>query len=307
MCSFRWSNNEYRYSPSEANSLAKTARESGIRVVRFTGGEPLLHDGIADVISAFSTEGLLTSLITNGAFLENRCDELVQAGLTQVIISLDGYDEDHDRFRATPGLFKAALMGVQAIQAKAPQIRIRVNTVVGPHNFRELPKIYDFLCSMRIESWSLIPLKGDDGAWKYVEKSDVEAAHALFVAHVSANETVRILGDGLNWMGRNAREIDEFFTRGKVMTPRVPCQVVQHLRYYIPGEGKYFVCNCIPHRVGAMELAQEWCTEALTNKGLGKVGNWLHENGPNSCMGCEPINAAFGEGRIDIEDDPLGF
>jgi hypothetical protein len=56
-----------------------------------------------------------------------------------------------------------------------------------------------------------------------------------------------------------------------------------------------------------MELAQEWGPEALTAAGLGKVGDWLHENGPKYCMGCEPINAAFGEGSINIDDDPLGF
>jgi len=91
------------------------------------------------------------------------------------------------------------------------------------------------------------------------------------------------------------------------MTPRVPCQVVQNVRYYVPSEGTYFVCNCVPHRIGSIELAQKWGPNALTAEGLGEIGDWLHKNGPKYCNGCEPINAALGEGIINIDDDPLGF
>jgi cytosylglucuronate decarboxylase len=307
MCSFKWSKDQYRFPISEAAQLAKSAAEIGIRVVRLTGGEPLLHEQIDEIISLFCRQDLLTSIITNGALLQEKSQLLANAGLTQVIVSLDGHREGHDRCRNSPGLFDAAVAGLRMVKREASHVKTRVNTVVGPHNFRLLPTIYDLLCEIGVESWSIIPLKDPNGAWKYVDRNQVESEYIRFREYVGRRPLVRILGYSLQWLGRNGTEINRYLEDLKVMTPRGRCQVVQTVRYYIPKEGKYYPCNCVPHRMSAMTLAQQWGPDSLSAAGLGAAGEWLRINGPGSCSGCEPVNAALGEGAIDLDADPLGF
>jgi cytosylglucuronate decarboxylase len=307
MCPFRHSADAYRFPVSAAVTLAEAASQSTIRLVRITGGEPLLHDDIGAIVRTFAQQGLLVSLITNGSRLAQMSDVLTTEGLSQVIVSLDGRGAAHDRFRDHPGLFDAAVKGIETIRRIAPNVRTRVNTVIGPHNMDELLPIYQLLCDLEVDAWSLIPLKRADGAWEYSERQAVERVHKHLIARASGSTRPRLLGHSLHWIGRDQQERDDFLQGRKIMTPRNRCGVVNLLRYYTPRDGQYFACNCVPHRVGSQSLGQAFDADALTSAGLGAPGQWLNENGPAQCLGCEPINAALGEGEIDLDTDPFGF
>ena len=71
-------------------------RELGIEEIRFTGGEPLLRKGIADLIHRV---GQLSprpemSLTTNGIGFARRAADFVAAGLDRINVSLDSLDPD---------------------------------------------------------------------------------------------------------------------------------------------------------------------------------------------------------------------
>lgn len=69
---------------------------SGLKRVRFTGGEPLLHPQLAEVVAYARSLGVDTSIVTNGALLRPAAHELVEAGLNAVWISL--YGPNHDAY-----------------------------------------------------------------------------------------------------------------------------------------------------------------------------------------------------------------
>src|SRR5262249_7387001 len=146
MCGFAWSNDAHRFTASEALCIAESARGSSLRIVRLTGGEPFLHEELPEIVSAFAGPGLLTSVITNGGLLKARLHEVVEAGISQVIVSLDSPDaKSHDRYRRTPGLLDRAVEGLRELRRVAPHVRTRVNTVAGPHNVEQLEEMYDLL------------------------------------------------------------------------------------------------------------------------------------------------------------------
>src|SRR5690606_1976183 len=104
-----------------ARLVGIAVRGLGMRDIRFTGGEPLLRAGLAEIVglsadvvrgrvgedtstssvqrSTGSTRDVPSdisiSMTTNGIGLDKRIDELVDAGLTRVNISLDTVDRDH--------------------------------------------------------------------------------------------------------------------------------------------------------------------------------------------------------------------
>src|SRR5438132_4984414 len=67
----------------------------GTSVVAFSGGEPMLHPDLDDLIRHIRARGMLAGLITNGYFLvPKRIEELNAAGLDFLQISIDNVEPD---------------------------------------------------------------------------------------------------------------------------------------------------------------------------------------------------------------------
>ncbi len=69
--------------------------ELGTSVVAFSGGEPMLHPDLNDLIRHIRSHGMMAGLITNGYFLvPKRIEELNDAGLDFLQISIDNVEPD---------------------------------------------------------------------------------------------------------------------------------------------------------------------------------------------------------------------
>jgi MoaA/NifB/PqqE/SkfB family radical SAM enzyme len=77
-------------------------------VVQVSGGEPLMRPDVLDIVRALKKPGHIPFLVlaTNASLLdENKYDELKQAGIDELSVSLDFPDARHDENRKIPGLF----------------------------------------------------------------------------------------------------------------------------------------------------------------------------------------------------------
>src|SRR5436309_7200401 len=69
--------------------------ELGTSVVAFSGGEPMLHPDLDDLIRHIRARGMMAGLITNGYFLvPKRIEALNAAGLDFLQISIDNVEPD---------------------------------------------------------------------------------------------------------------------------------------------------------------------------------------------------------------------
>lgn len=91
----------------------------GIRSVRLTGGEPLVRKGVVDLVrDIHETPGIENiSLTTNGVFLPRMADDLREAGLSRVNISLDTLDAAQFAAITRRGQLTEALDGIDAALA----------------------------------------------------------------------------------------------------------------------------------------------------------------------------------------------
>ncbi|HKP76398.1 MAG TPA: radical SAM protein, partial [Longimicrobiaceae bacterium] len=78
-CPFARSQDPYRYGVDEMRVLAADLAALGTREVRFTGGEPTLHDDVLALVRTVRAAGLRCSLITNGSRLAAMAAELLDA------------------------------------------------------------------------------------------------------------------------------------------------------------------------------------------------------------------------------------
>lgn len=91
----------------------------GIKSVRLTGGEPLVRKGVVDLVRDINdTPGIKNiSLTTNGVLLPRMADQLRQAGLSRVNISLDTLDAEQFHAITRRGYLQEALDGIDAALA----------------------------------------------------------------------------------------------------------------------------------------------------------------------------------------------
>jgi len=73
----------------EVKKIVEAASGLGMYKIKYSGGEPLLHPGIKEIIE-FSSEHMDdVSLTTNGVFLYDEAESLREAGLDRVNVSFD--------------------------------------------------------------------------------------------------------------------------------------------------------------------------------------------------------------------------
>ena len=83
------------------SSRCSTRRpRSGLQEVHFLGGEPTLRPDLEDMIEHARGLGLHTRIISNGMSLSRaRLERLIAKGLCEIMISVDGLEETHNRLR----------------------------------------------------------------------------------------------------------------------------------------------------------------------------------------------------------------
>ena len=103
---------------------------AGVRRVRLTGGEPLLHPAIVDVVRFLGTLDLDdVALTTNATRLQRLAAPLREAGLERVNISLDTLDADRFARMTRGGNLDGVLRGIDAALAQGFD-EIKLNAVV---------------------------------------------------------------------------------------------------------------------------------------------------------------------------------
>lgn len=125
----------------------------GIDKIRFTGGEPLVRNGITNLISKISELDRVKELTmtTNGTLLKKYAKDLKEAGLNRVNISLDTLNEEKYRDITRGGNLKDVLEGIEEAK-KVGLTPIKINTVlIGGFNDDEIEDLVNLTVNEEID------------------------------------------------------------------------------------------------------------------------------------------------------------
>jgi MoaA/NifB/PqqE/SkfB family radical SAM enzyme len=100
---------------AELKSAVEQSVDLGTTCVVLTGGEPLLFDGIFDLVEAVDKKRSVCTMFSNGEFLTGEnVVRLKKAGLFGIYVSLDDSNpEKHNINRGRPGLADMAFQGLK--------------------------------------------------------------------------------------------------------------------------------------------------------------------------------------------------
>lgn len=115
----------------EISKIARAFTELGVKKIRITGGEPLVR---RNVIKLFQDIGELQDLnelvlTTNGSQLTKMAQELKDAGVKRINISLDSLDADKFKRITRVGVLDNVLAGIDSALATGFE-KIKINAVI---------------------------------------------------------------------------------------------------------------------------------------------------------------------------------
>ncbi len=126
----------------EILSLVESFAKLGVNKIRLTGGEPLLRKDLGVLVKGITKVPGITdiALTTNGILLTKRAQELKDAGLERVNISLDAIDDDI--FKEINGrgvVVRPVLKGIEAAIAAGLEVKLNMVVKKGMNESQILP------------------------------------------------------------------------------------------------------------------------------------------------------------------------
>ncbi|MDJ0643088.1 MAG: radical SAM protein [Erythrobacter sp.] len=122
----------------QVRKLAGEAAAVGAKRVIISGGEVFVRKDWHELLEAFAGHGMALSIVSNGTLISpDRIARLTQFPDCNILISLDGDRENHDKIRGREGAHAETI--AEITQLREAGIDVQVNATIIKTNFSDVP------------------------------------------------------------------------------------------------------------------------------------------------------------------------
>lgn len=116
-------------------------------VMAINGTEPLMYKPLAEAIAYAKTKGVEVAVTTGGYNLTEKANELAEAGLARLNVSIDGASELHNQIRGRADVFERVTAGIREFRSASERTgyvpEIIINCTIMNLNYRNLVDFYN--------------------------------------------------------------------------------------------------------------------------------------------------------------------
>lgn len=142
--------NAIELSTEEARKVIQILYDNGIKILIFSGGEPLLRNDLFDLIQYAKNLGFYCHLSTNGVLITKKiAKKLKELEISYVGVSIDGLPEFNDSYRGLRNAFQKATDGLRYLQEFNIKTGIRIT--LSKKNQDQLFPLIDFALENSID------------------------------------------------------------------------------------------------------------------------------------------------------------
>lgn len=162
-CAFchRYNHRSEYYDAKNIDTTMMILKDKGINSVIISGGEPLLHPDLFEVMEKLYQNGFELDICTNGTIMNDRVISSLSRYVSEISISIDGMTaERHDQMRGVKGCFDKTISTVNLLIKNG--FEVHVTTLVDVGFAKKIVEMTDFLYSLSVKSIAylgLIPLE----------------------------------------------------------------------------------------------------------------------------------------------------
>jgi hopanoid biosynthesis associated radical SAM protein HpnH len=174
-----------------ANECLSASDECGAPIVAISGGEPLIHKEMPEIVLSLMRRRRFVYLCTNGLLLRTRINGYNPSPYLTFSVHLDGNRERHDALACRQGVYDSAVEGVKLACSKG--FRVTVNcTLYEGIAAQEVSDFFDFIMSLGVEGLMVSP------AYRYAQAPQKDI-FLMRTRSINLFREVLKLGKGRKW------------------------------------------------------------------------------------------------------------
>ena len=130
--------------------------ECGAPVVSIPGGEPLIHQEMAQIVNGIIARKKFVYLCTNALLLEKKIHEYTPSPYLNFSIHLDGNQVRHDNSVCRLGVFDKVIIAIKLLKSKG--FRVNINcTLFKNEDPQEVADFFNYVTSLGINGITISP------------------------------------------------------------------------------------------------------------------------------------------------------
>jgi hopanoid biosynthesis associated radical SAM protein HpnH len=165
--------------------------ECGAPIVAISGGEPLIHDEMPQIVSGLIKRKRFVYLCTNGLLLKTRIKDYTPSPYLTFSIHLDGNRERHDALACCQGVYDSAVEGIKLACSKGFRVTINCTLYEGT-GAQEVSGFFDFVMSLGVEGIMVSP------AYRYAQAAQKDI-FLMRTRSINLFRDILKLGNGRKW------------------------------------------------------------------------------------------------------------
>jgi Fe-coproporphyrin III synthase len=156
MCDIWKANHNKREIASEdLASHLDAFRKLGVKWVLLSGGEPLMHSNLWSFCRSLKELDVRITILSTGLLLQPHASEICTA-CDEVIVSLDGSRDIHNRIRGVARAYEAIEEGVRAIKKVDPEFRVTGRCVIQRENYFDILNVVQAAHALGLDGISFL-------------------------------------------------------------------------------------------------------------------------------------------------------
>lgn len=143
MCDiWKGNNNVKQLEESDVRGIMDSIKQFNTKEVVMSGGEAIMHPNFFRLCEIVKSQKVKIVLLSTGLLLKKYASEIITI-VDEVIVSLDGSKEIHDKIRNIPNAFDKLKEGVQQLKRLKRNFRVTGRSVIQKSNYEDFPNIID--------------------------------------------------------------------------------------------------------------------------------------------------------------------
>ncbi len=195
MCDI-WKDNKNlkQLTEQDITALLNSLEKFGTRQVVMSGGEALLNPNFFGFCEILQRKNINVTLLTTGLTLKRNAEDLLR-WVNEIIVSLDGDRQVHDRIRNVPGAFDKLEAGISFIKSIDPSYKITARTVIHGLNFRNWIAIINTAAKLGLNQISFLPADVSSHAFNRQIAWNEPRQNEILVPEDGLDELKQIIGE----------------------------------------------------------------------------------------------------------------
>jgi MoaA/NifB/PqqE/SkfB family radical SAM enzyme len=183
MCDI-WKGNNYvkQLEESDIAKMLDSFQKLNTREVVMSGGEALMHPNFFRLCEIIKSRKIKITLLSTGLLLKKYASEIL-AKTDEVIVSLDGSKEVHDKIRNIPNAYDKLKEGVKELKRLNPQFKVTARSVIQKENFKDFPNIVDAAKEIGLDQISFLTADVTTDAFNRPELWDEQRSGEVKLSH----------------------------------------------------------------------------------------------------------------------------